>query len=430
MSAFLATFGRARLEEVAERFHREIERLPDGRLRLPFADLTLAHWQGRPLTAAALTALARARNLASDDLGILVDPKEPIEGQEDALLGLLSALLEDDPASFLRLPAREIAVPAAGDFPESRRWLERFYGEGAIPREKKPIVFDLGQSQGPYLRSIDRDPLQLLDSASQIASLPAGVRPGLVQAALDDGRFDPHLLCAEDTRRGDTRATVDFADALTRHAAAHLRHVSLTNGGSEAIEKALHLARRFGRGGSRVVAFEGSFHGRTLVPLFSTWNEEKRAPYQLTGFETLWAPFPLASPGVDVTFPPAWQAAWSSPEGAREFVLTAPASGEDPDVDRARLVLEIESLDEPLAGSALEVKASVVEGVHYAEPLPACPRTWMISARLVDPSRALETASLMRSVMPASRARRRISPTLLRPILMHSWIAGSTTISS
>ncbi|MEZ4472746.1 MAG: hypothetical protein R3F60_18560 [bacterium] len=35
-----------------------------------------------------------------------------------------------------------------------------------------------------------------MDAASQIASLAAGFRPDAVQAALDEGRFDPFLVAA------------------------------------------------------------------------------------------------------------------------------------------------------------------------------------------------------------------------------------------
>lgn len=358
MSAtFEAVFATTVLEEVAERFHLELEPVatPDGRtLRLPFWRVTSLRHNGRPLAdLGAIEALAARHGFSVDDGGIAITPARDAE---ERLRGLCTELMEHDPEAFFRLPSRDIQIPASGDLPESRAWLERYYGDGFTVREKKNVVFDLGRSQGPYLRSVDRDALQIIDAASQIATLPAGARPGLVQAALDEGRLDEHLLSAQDTRPQDATATAEFAKAVVALGSPRLKHLSLTNGGSEAIEKALHLARRYGGVmggpgrrlgapvGTRIVAFEGSFHGRTLLPLFSTWNEEKRAPYQLAGFETLWAPFPATAPGVDATFPSGWQAAWSDPKGPRDFTLDAPASGEDPEVDRTRLASELAAL--------------------------------------------------------------------------------------
>ncbi len=54
-----------------------------------------------------------------------------------------------------------------------------------------------------------------------------------------------------------------------------------SNSGAEANEAALKIARKFGRanGRSRVVALEGSFHGRTFATLAATGQPAKRAPY-------------------------------------------------------------------------------------------------------------------------------------------------------
>ncbi len=348
MSAFDLVFARARLEEVGERFHRPLDRDGDS-LRLAFSTLAGIRYRGRPLIPANAAELASQHGLSSDEHGITVSPGHEPERAEEALRAFFTQLLEGDPTAFFRQADRRIEVPASGQLPESARWLERLYADGFVTRDKKPIVFDLGRSQGPYLRSIDADPLQIIDSASQIATLAAGVRPGFVQAALDDGRLDAHLLCSHDARHGPgAEAARDFRTAVVKQGNPRLSHVAFTNGGSEAVEKAFHLARHYTypgeRGRTRIVAFDGSFHGRTLLPLYSTWNEEKRAPYQLAGFETLWAPFPATLPGVDATFPPGWHAAWADRAGQRAFALNRPASGEDPEVDRARLTQDVASL--------------------------------------------------------------------------------------
>ena len=55
-------------------------------------------------------------------------------------------------------------------------------------------------------------------------------------------------------------------------------HALLVNSGSEANETALKMALRH-RPGGRMVALEGSFHGRTLGAVSLTWKEAYRAPF-------------------------------------------------------------------------------------------------------------------------------------------------------
>jgi predicted acetylornithine/succinylornithine family transaminase len=58
--------------------------------------------------------------------------------------------------------------------------------------------------------------------------------------------------------------------------------VFLTNSGTEAIEAAIKFARRVGKdaGRTELIAFEGSFHGRTLGALSLTWTAKYREPFE------------------------------------------------------------------------------------------------------------------------------------------------------
>ena len=58
--------------------------------------------------------------------------------------------------------------------------------------------------------------------------------------------------------------------------------VFLCNSGTEAGESAIKFARKIGapQGRSELVAFERSFHGRTLGTLSITWNAKYRAPFE------------------------------------------------------------------------------------------------------------------------------------------------------
>lgn len=344
-----------RLEEVAERFGLAL--LVEGSVgRILFAALGDVRVGGRALTAAMARARAELAGIDADEAGVLLplDGTVPIELLEDRLLDLLGGLLEADPDHFLAMPSQGLRIPASGALPESTAWLERLYAGGFVPREKKPLVVDLARCQGPYMRSVDADPLQILDGASQIASLAGGFRPGPVQAALDEGRFDPHLLSARDMRHQDEPDARELTRALLAGAPPGLRHVAFTNSGAEANEKALDIARRHGPGGHRVVAFEGSFHGRTLLSLHATWNPAKRERYHIPGFEAAFVPFP-ASGGYDVdpAVTRAWREAWSSRGGDRQAL----AAGGD-----ALLQAEVASLAAAeRAFEAGDVLACIVE---------------------------------------------------------------------
>jgi predicted acetylornithine/succinylornithine family transaminase len=57
--------------------------------------------------------------------------------------------------------------------------------------------------------------------------------------------------------------------------------VFFCNSGTEAVEAAVKFARRIGgKGRSELVAFEGSFHGRTLGALSLTWTAKYREPFE------------------------------------------------------------------------------------------------------------------------------------------------------
>lgn len=80
------------------------------------------------------------------------------------------------------------------------------------------------------------------------------------------------------------------AERLAGLAPDGLGRVFWCNSGTEANETALKLARAYA-GRSRVVAFSGGFHGRTLGALAATWGAGYHAPYRAVLPETTWVPF-------------------------------------------------------------------------------------------------------------------------------------------
>ena len=74
-------------------------------------------------------------------------------------------------------------------------------------------------------------------------------------------------------------AQVEIAERLTGVAPDGLDVAYLTSTGTEAIEGALKLARKY-TGRKRFVAFERGFHGRTLGALSVSWKPQYRQPFE------------------------------------------------------------------------------------------------------------------------------------------------------
>ncbi len=77
-----------------------------------------------------------------------------------------------------------------------------------------------------------------------------------------------------------TRPASALAERLVK--AAFPSKVFFTNSGTEAVEGAMKFARRIGneQGRTEFVAFEQSFHGRSLGALSLTWTEKYRKPFE------------------------------------------------------------------------------------------------------------------------------------------------------
>lgn len=185
----------------------------------------------------------------------------------------------------------------------SKNALARFYNNDLVPREKKSPVIDLNKSKKAYLVSIDEEPLVLFDAASQIATLGAGFMADFWQNAYDVGDFDFSLikntdLSLENHDENDEfyqdalQTQKEFEQFLLNKSHGHFQSVSYGTSGAEANELAFELCQKYGSGGKRVIAFEGSFHGRTLMALQATYNLDKRGPFQFKGFEATFLPWP------------------------------------------------------------------------------------------------------------------------------------------
>ncbi len=200
-----------------------------------------------------------------------------------------------------------VSLPKGGRLPVGAGWLARLYAGERVPREKKPLVVDHLRSAGPFMVSIDEPPLSVIDAMSQTATFPDGFASPLVVRAYTEGAFGAALLHTGSAV--DAPAADAFADALRAHL-PELGEVSFAASGAEANERALAICHQQHPNRRRVLAFEGSFHGRTLLSLSASYNPSKRAPYEIAGYEACFAPFPAwLTPGDEPPEPAGWREA-------------------------------------------------------------------------------------------------------------------------
>ena len=201
--------------------------------------------------------------------------------------------------------------PHGGVLPESAALLARLYAGDRVPKEKKPPVFDHLRSAGPWMVSIDAEPLAVLDGMSQTATVVGGFAEDPVVRAFTEGEFADTLLANDDSSIGETWAAADYANTL-RQLVPGLPHVTFVASGAESNEKAMALCRIncARRDATKILAFEGSFHGRTLLAVHATHSPSKRTPFELNGYQCQFAPFPVwNTPGDEPTAPSGFYAA-------------------------------------------------------------------------------------------------------------------------
>lgn len=150
-------------------------------------------------------------------------------------------------------------------------WLGR-YAASLIPLFGVPQTV-LSHGQGCYVEDVDGK--RYLDLLAGIAVNTLGHgHPALVDAVTRQTAQLVHV-----SNFFTTGPQVELAEALLRVAGAPAGSgVFFANSGTEAIEAAVKLSRRTGRG--TVIAAEGAFHGRSTGALALTWKAAYREPFE------------------------------------------------------------------------------------------------------------------------------------------------------
>ncbi len=139
-----------------------------------------------------------------------------------------------------------------------------------IPRRGTPPI---SRASGCILYDVDGGEWLDMTAAFGVACL-GHCHPAVVKAVQDQAA---RVMASPIGLYTETRA--ELLSKLVELLPGKLEHVFLCNSGTEAIEAGIKFARlQTGRRG--VVSLKGSFHGRTLGALSSTWNPKIRKPFE------------------------------------------------------------------------------------------------------------------------------------------------------
>lgn len=140
---------------------------------------------------------------------------------------------------------------------------------------ESPLALDIERAEGAVV--IDRQGRRYLDFLAGMGVLNVGhAHPEVVAAVRDQaGRYLHAMVYGEYVQEPQVRLAARLAELLP----PTLSTTYFTNSGAEAIEGAIKLARK-ATGRTRIVAFDGAFHGDTLGALALGGNPVYRDPFE------------------------------------------------------------------------------------------------------------------------------------------------------
>lgn len=138
-----------------------------------------------------------------------------------------------------------------------------------------PLALEITKAQGMYMW--DAAGKRIMDLIAGISVCNIGhCHPKVVKAIQDQAQQYMHLLVYGELVQSPQ---VAFAARLTEHLPAALDSVYFTNSGTEAVEGAMKLAKRY-TGRTEIIAFKNSYHGSTQGSLSIMGQEEWRNAYR------------------------------------------------------------------------------------------------------------------------------------------------------
>ncbi|MGB5227734.1 MAG: aspartate aminotransferase family protein [Eudoraea sp.] len=138
-----------------------------------------------------------------------------------------------------------------------------------------PLAMEVSHAKGSYV--YDKQGNSHLDFVAGVSVCSLGhCHPKVVKAIVEQTRKYMHVMVYGEFIQ---QPAVEFSKYLASLLPAKLETTYLVNSGTEAIEGAIKLARRF-TGRSKLIAARNAYHGNTLGSLSLMSFEERKAPFR------------------------------------------------------------------------------------------------------------------------------------------------------
>ena len=138
-----------------------------------------------------------------------------------------------------------------------------------------PIAMEISHAEGCYI--YDKNQKGYLDFVAGVSACSLGHRhPKVVEAIKNQLDRYMHVMVYGEYIQ---KPALELTRLLAQHLPKHIDKTYLTNSGTEAIDGALKLARRF-TGRSELIAAHRAYHGNTMGALSVMWYEERKQPFR------------------------------------------------------------------------------------------------------------------------------------------------------
>jgi len=138
-----------------------------------------------------------------------------------------------------------------------------------------PLAMEVSHASGSYI--YDTAGKKHLDFVAGVSACTLGhCHPRVVNAIKEQAEKYLHVMVYGEYAQGPA---IELCKLLAEHLPAPLEKTYLTNSGTEAIEGALKLARRY-TGRSGIIAAKSAYHGNTMGSLSLMTFEERQKPFR------------------------------------------------------------------------------------------------------------------------------------------------------
>ncbi len=138
-----------------------------------------------------------------------------------------------------------------------------------------PIAMEISHAEGCYI--YDKNQKGYLDFVAGVSACSLGHRhPKVVEAIKNQLDHYMHVMVYGEYIQ---KPALELTRLLAQHLPKHVDKTYLTNSGTEAIDGALKLARRF-TGRSELIAAHRAYHGNTMGALSVMGYEERKQPFR------------------------------------------------------------------------------------------------------------------------------------------------------